>query len=197
MAAHGKARGGRTALDEFGRVGVAVVVHLPFGGVEAWVVVVAVVRFDRRGGRGRRRGGGNIGRCRRWRGGTGTSSLRAVAFDVNRSADGGSSSRIGIDIVVGRPNRRSGRRSGRRIGRLAPAFLIPLIGFLLLEMPQPQPRMLLPPPRPRGDPPSVDGRRRAEGDDGNESQRYAVSLHNSRISLLVGTLLLVHVWMEI
>ena len=136
MAAHGKACGGRTALDEFGRVRVAVVVHLPFGGVEAWVVVVAVVRFDRRGGRGRRRGGGNIGRCRRWLGGTGTSSLRAVAvaFDVNRSADGGSSSRIGIDIVVGRPNRRSGRRSGRRIGRLAPAFLIPLIGFLLLEM---------------------------------------------------------------
>ena len=127
MAAHGKARGGRTALDEFGRVGVAVVVHLPFGGVEAWVVVVAVVGFDRRGGRGRRRGGGNIGRCRRWLGGTGTSSLRAVAFDVNRSADGGSSSRIGIDIVVGRSNRRS--------GRLAPALLILLIGFLLLEMP--------------------------------------------------------------
>ena len=52
VAAHGKARGGRTALDELGRVGMAVVVHLPFGGVEAGVVLVAVVRFDRRGGRG-------------------------------------------------------------------------------------------------------------------------------------------------
>lgn len=52
MAAHGKARGGRTALDELGGIGVAVVVHLPFGGVEAGVVVVAVVGFDRRRGRG-------------------------------------------------------------------------------------------------------------------------------------------------
>ena len=54
MAAHGKARGGRTALDELGGIGVAVVVHLPFGDVEAGVVFVAVVRFDRRRGRGRR-----------------------------------------------------------------------------------------------------------------------------------------------
>ena len=52
MTAHGKARGGCTALDELGGIGVAVVVHLPFGGVEAGVVVVAVVGFDRRGGRG-------------------------------------------------------------------------------------------------------------------------------------------------
>ena len=54
VTVHGKARGGRTALDELGGIGVAVVVHLPFGGVEAGVVFVAVVRFDRRRGRGRR-----------------------------------------------------------------------------------------------------------------------------------------------
>ena len=52
VTAHGKARGGRTALDELGGIGVAVVVHLPFGGVEAGVVFVAVVGFDCRGGRG-------------------------------------------------------------------------------------------------------------------------------------------------
>ena len=68
VAVHGKAGGAGAgpALDEPGRIGVAVVAHspLPGGGIHAGIVVEAVVHLHRRGDRGRRCAGART--CARW-----------------------------------------------------------------------------------------------------------------------------------